>query len=270
MNRIMRYVHLFYHAGRQWVSRDMSYFAAAFSYYAPLALVPLVLLSLIVSGFFYGGDFVKNIFLGWGTVLGNDLLALIDIAVQNLDIEIQAYSIPLLAVIFFSSVSIFAFNVLGSGFERVWGSHRAGLRSWLSQSLRSVLFVIILQAYLILIIAAEGFLAWFKVRELPFLPEFIWFLSISLLFILLFKFLAKPAPSWRGCVFGGFSAGLLFIFTNNLVAIYLATKPVLSIFGAAGLLLVLLVWVYILACVIFYGAALSHMYDRMINNQSSL
>lgn len=266
----MRYIHLFYHAGRQWVSRDMSYYAAAFSYYAPLALVPLLLLSLIVSGFFYGGDFVKNIFLGWGTVLGHDLLALINVAVQNLDIEIQTYSIPLLAIIFFSGVSIFSFNVLGSGFTHLWGSHRSGVTQWLAQSLRSVLFVVILQAYFIFIIAAEGLLAWFRVRELPFLPEVIWFLSISLVFILLYKFLAKPAPSWRGCIFGGFSAGLLFIFANNLVAIYLATKPVLSIFGAAGLLLVLLVWVYILAAVILYGAAIANMYDRMLNNQSSL
>lgn len=266
----MRYIHLFYHAGRQWVSRDMSYYAAAFSYYAPLALVPLLLLSLIVTGFFYGGDFVKNIFLGWGTILGADLLALINVAVQNLDIEIQTYSIPLLAVIFFSSVSVFSFNVLGSGFQHLWGSHRSGLQQWLTQSLRSAFFVIILQLYFIFIIGTEGFLAWFRVREVPFLPEIIWFLSISLVFILIFKFLAKPAPSLRGCVFGGFSSGVLFIFANNLVALYLATKPVLSIFGAAGLLLVLLVWVYILACFILYGAALAHMYDRMINNQSSL
>lgn len=270
MTNPMRYIHLFYHAARQWVSRDMSYYAAAFSYYAPLALVPLLLLSLIVSGFFYGADFVKNIFLGWGTILGGDLVALIDVAVQNLDIETKAYSIPLLAVVFFSGVSIFSFNVLGSGFTHLWGSHRSGLQHWITQSLRSVLFVIILQAYFVFIIGAEGFLAWFRVREVVFLPEIIWYVSISLVFILLYKFLAKPAPSLRGCVFGGLSAGVLFLFANNLVTIYLAAKPVLSIFGAAGLLLILLVWIYVLASVILYGAALAHMYDRMINNQSSL
>ena len=56
---------------------------------------------------------------------------------------------------------------------------------------------------------------------------------------------------------------MLFVFAKNVVTIYLAAKPVLTIFGAAGLILVLLVWIYVLAAIIYYGAIMAHLYDKM-------
>ncbi len=261
----MRYLWLFYHSANQWLAKDMSYYAAAFSYYAPLALIPLILLSLVVSGFFYGSEFVMNIFLGWGTALGPDLLALINVAVQNLDIETKTYRIPLLAVLFFSSVSIFSFNVLGTAFKHIWNTHQFGFIPWSQQTIRSIVFVLILQIYLIFLIGVEGFLTFFGVRSIILLPEIIWLLSISSIFIFMFRYLAKATPSWRACIFGGFVSGLLVVSTSNIVTVYLGTQPVLSIFGAAGLILILLIWVYVLASIILYGATLAHLYDRMIN-----
>jgi membrane protein len=261
----MLYIKVLYHAARQFAARDMSYYAAAFSYYAPLALIPLVLLSLLVAGFFYSPNFVAGIFQNWGTVLGADVLALINVAVQNLDIEIKTYQVPVLAIIFFSSVSVFAFNVLGTGFSRMWGQHHRGFRPWLTQTLRSVLFVFILEAYLLFIIGAEGLLSYFRVREIIFLPEIIWFISIASVFVLLFRFLAQESPSWRACVFAGAVSGFLFLFSNSILTIYLAAKPVLSIFGAAGLILLLLIWVYVLASIMLFGAGAAHLYDKLIN-----
>jgi membrane protein len=256
-------LNILYQAARQFVARDMPYYAAAFSYYAPLALIPLVLLSLIVAGFFYSPSFVAGIFQNWGTVLGADVLALINVAVQNLDVEIKTYEIPVLAIIFFSSLSVFAFNVLGTGFSRMWGLHHTGFRPWVIQTLRSILFVFILQGYLLLIIGAEGLLSYMRVREIIFLPEIIWFLSIASVFVLLFRFLAVEAPSLKGCIFAGIVSGFLFIISSSILTIYLAAKPVLTIFGAAGLLLLLLVWVYVFASIMLYGAGVAHLYDAL-------
>ncbi len=262
----MLYIQVLYHAARQFVARDMPYYAAAFSYYAPLALIPLVLLSLLVAGFFYSPSFVAGIFQNWGTVLGADVLALINVAVQNLDVEIRTYEVPIVAIIFFSSLSVFAFNVLGTGFTRMWGEPHRGSRPWLKQTFRSVVFVFILEAYLLLIIGAEGLLSYLRVREIIFLPEIIWFVSIACVFILLFRFLAQGAPSWRGCVFAGIVSGFLFLFSNSILTIYLAAKPVLTIFGAAGLLLLLLIWVYVFASIMLYGAGVAHLYDKLNNH----
>ena len=260
----MKLIKILISATKQWLLSDMSHYAAAFSYYAPFALIPLILVSVGVSGFFYGTTFVKSIFLGWGTVFGSDLVAMIDIAVQNLDIEVHTYQIPIIAILFFCSVSILAFNALAMGFKRAWGNEEKSVKRFFKQSLRSLIFILILQIYIIVIISTEGLLA-----TLPYQAHLIsllvWFSTISAVFMLFYRFLVAKSPSSRACIVGGITAGILFIFAQNLVTVYLEAKPVLTIFGAAGLILVLLVWVYVLANIIYYGAIVAHLYDKSLN-----
>ncbi len=262
----MKPITILFFAGKEWLSKDMSHYAAAFSYYAPFALIPLILVSVGVSGFFYGISFVKNIFLGWGTVFGDDLVAMINIAVQNLDIEVHTYKIPILATLFFCSISILAFNALAKGFKKAWEKEDKNFKSFYSQSLRSLLFIFILQIYIIIIISIEGLLA-----TLPYQTHLtslaVWFFSITIVFMLFYRFLVSDSPSNQACVLGGITSGILFIFAKNLVIIYLETKPVLTVFGAAGLILVLLVWVYVLAAIIYYGAIVAHLYDKTLTNK---
>ncbi|MEZ4195571.1 MAG: YhjD/YihY/BrkB family envelope integrity protein [Candidatus Paceibacterota bacterium] len=259
----MKYIQMFYQAIEEWIRNDMGYYSAAFSYYAPLALIPLVLLSIAVSGFFYGSLFVKSIFLSWGTILGDDLLALINVAVQNLDLESQTYSIPILAIVFFSSMSLFALNVPGVGFSRLWKIESSGLVSFISRTWRSITFIFILQIYFFVIIGLNGLVTYFSFPFGNLISEIILFLSIPLIFFLLFRFLVKNVLSLQGAIVGSMVSGVLFMFAKGLVALYLAANPVLSIFGATGLTLVLLVWVYVLAAIIYFGAAVAHVYDRM-------
>jgi membrane protein len=258
----MKYFTLLGKAARAWVVGGMGHHAAAFAYYAPFSLVPLILLSVGISGFFYGVPFVKNVFIGWGSFIGPDLVAFIDMAVQNLDIEVHTYDIPLLAILFFCGISILALNVLALGFREIWGLAEGGLEAWLKQSLRSVVFILILQVYIFTIITMEGFLAIID-AHLFVVTFLIWFLTISTVFFLFYRFLAAHSPSWRGCMIGGLTSGMLFVFAKNVVTLYLAAKPVLTIFGAAGLILVLLVWVYVLAAIIYYGAHVADQYDKM-------
>ncbi len=250
---------------KQWFRDDMDYYAAAFSYYAPLALIPLILLSILVSGFFYGREFVTELFLSWGAILGSDVLALISNAVTNLDAEThRSYSIPILGLIFFSAVCVVAFNVLAIGFQRLWGTSDSGLGPWLKRSLRSVLLIIILQVYLVLLIGFEGLL----VKFLPFadttlVSTFFLLVHTTLLFTCMYHYLVPAAPSLKASFYGALVASGLFLGAKSLVTVYLATKSILTVFGAAGLILILLVWVYVLASIIYYGAVVAHQYDRI-------
>jgi membrane protein len=163
-------------------------------------------------------------------------------------------------------VSILAFNALAMGFKRVWGDEARSVKSFFKQSLRSILFILILQFFIIVIISTEGILA-----TLPYQAHLIslafWFISISIVFMLFYRFLVAHSPSNQACLVGGITAGVLFIFAKNLVTVYLEAKPVLTIFGAAGLILVLLVWVYVLAAIIYYGAIVAHLYDKSLTTK---
>ncbi len=244
-----------------WISLGMSHHAAAFSYYAPFALVPLILISLGISSTFFGFEFVRNMFISWGAMFGPDLTSLISYAVQNLDVQVHSYDVPILAIAFFSVTGVAAINVLGYGFRHIWNIQENDLKSWLWQTFRSIFFIAILQIYVLAIISIEGVWAMLELEN-RLVPVLIWFFSISFFFFLLYRFLVAKAPSISGCLVGALTAGLLFVFAKNLVTLYLATKPALNIFGAAGLILVLLVWVYVIASVIYYGAIVASEFEK--------
>ena len=57
-------------------------------------------------------------------------------------------------------------------------------------------------------------------------------------------------------------ASSLFLFTRVIVTLHTATTPIPHLFGAAGLIIVMLVWVYVSAGIIFYGAAFAVAYEE--------
>lgn len=260
----MVFIQMLYHSAVLWMERDMSYYAAAFSYYAPLALIPLVLLSIVVSGFFYGAEVVKNIFNSWGSVFGSDVLNLITSAVANLETKTNTFQAPVIAIVFFIILSFFTLNVLAKGFGRVWNVEPSGITSIILQFFRSALFVLIIQVYIIGLIGFTGGASMIVLPSFGLLPLMFSFFSIVTFFTLLFKFLVRGAPSWRGSIVGGIVAGMLFLLARIGVTMYLAHEPAESIFGAAGLMLVLLIWIYVISCIIFYGAVVADQYDKMV------
>jgi membrane protein len=265
------YLYILLQAAKIWLERGASYYSAAFSYYAPLALVPLVFFSVSVAGFLYGDTFTRDVFSNWGAVMGDDLLGLIRIGLDNLHTETAESSAPLLAVSFFLGFYIIALNVVADGFLRLWGRESRGLVAFIKKSLRAGVFLFVLQAYLILVIGLDYFIVPTVLGNHSPLASLILYSSTVVFFVILYRFITSRPPSYGGCIYGALIASLFFVVIKYLVYLYIATTPVLTLYGAAGLILVLFVWVYVLAAVVFYGAAVAGLYDRMkLNNSKDL
>ncbi len=259
----MNFFLLLYRAGVLWFEKGAATYAAAFSYYAPLALIPLLLFTVSVVSFFYGQTFTQQVFADWGSILGTELVELIKAALIKLNVETQSSQLPIVAVFFFLGFYLVAVNVLSEGFHKLWDNETFGIRAFLKRSFRSVWFLFILQAYLIFLIGLEFFIAPTLFEPYTVLVSAVFFASNTVFFILLYRVLVSGAPSWAGCFAGATVASLLFVVIKSLVDVYIATTPVLTLYGAANLILILLVWIYILAALIFYGAAVAGLYDKM-------
>ncbi len=253
-------------SAKLWYQKDVKLFSAAFSYYAPIAIIPLVAISIGIVSLFFENSFVREFFLSWSLVLGQDLSALINSAVANLNAETSSFGAPLLGVIIFSGVSIMALNVLSAGFNQLWGTAYFGIKNWYHRTIRSIIFVFIMQIYFVLIVAFEFFLGVISLENVALISTTFIFINTALLFVVLYKFLPIASPSFKGCVFGGLVAAILFIGLKSLVGLLLEDSSALNLYGGAGLILVLLVWVYILAALIYYGAAVAYTYDKIYSN----
>lgn len=260
----MRFLKLLLQSGKLWLDQDMVYYAAAFSYYAPLAIVPLVLISLSIVGSIYGKDYTTQIFSAWGETMSSDIVTLLSLAVDNLTIATNSFTQPLVGILFFSTICLVALNVVSAALQRLWGITDGGFLSWLDRSFRSAVFIIILQLYLIGIIAVEICLS--LIEELPasgLISQLFFGLSSAIFFTILYRYLHSHHPSLNGSLVGAIVAAILFMGAKYAVSLTILTTPSLNFYGAAGLILIFLIWVYVLAAIILYGAAIASTYDKI-------
>jgi membrane protein len=83
---------------------------------------------------------------------------------------------------------------------------------------------------------------------------------ITLLFALIYKVLPDAEIAWRDVWLGAFVTAVLFSLGKFLIGLYLGNSAVASSFGAAGSLVLLLVWIYYSAQILFFGAEFTQVY----------
>jgi membrane protein len=83
---------------------------------------------------------------------------------------------------------------------------------------------------------------------------------ITVLFALIYKFLPDAEIAWRDVWLGAFVTAIFFSLGKLLIGIYLGNSAITSSFGAAGSLVLLLVWIYYSAQILFFGAEFTEVY----------
>jgi membrane protein len=102
------------------------------------------------------------------------------------------------------------------------------------------------------------------------LPSAIWqawdflisFMVVSCLFAMIFKLLPNVLIGWRDVWLGSVSTAFLFTVGKFVIGYYLAASSIASSFGAAGSVVIVLVWIYYSACILFFGAEITKVYAR--------
>lgn len=252
-------------AAQVWHDRDADYMAAAVSYYAMFAVVPLVLLSVTLANVLYSHDYVVTFLTSIGLTMGIGVVTLIETATQNLAVLSESIVGPLVGAVFFSGMVVVLCNTITSGIHKVWGIPHQGFRGWVRKCWNAIVFIAVFELYLVglMAVAAAGeFLAsdWYWWG---------WFLKIAffvtattILFSLAYRILPWQRVSWRARLQGVFTASLLLLIVKLLVGWYVSVTPFPGLFEAAGLLIVFLMWVYFSVCVFFYGAAVAHILEQ--------
>src|SRR5688572_26062339 len=85
---------------------------------------------------------------------------------------------------------------------------------------------------------------------------------VAVMFALIFKFLPDVIIAWRNVWLGAALTALLFMVGKSLIGLYLGRTAVSSAYGAAGSLVVILIWIYYSAQILFFGAEFTKVYAR--------
>ena len=260
-----------------WIDDYAPSMGAALAYYTMFSIAPLLIIVIAVAGLVFGNDAAKgHVLAELRDVMGHEGA----VAVEGL---LKSASEPekssLAAIVGLVTLLVGATTVLGelqSALDRIWRADTAppaeGLWSWLRTRLLS-LGMILTFGFLLLVslvisaaLAALGkwwgplFGGWDTVLQL--INFAISFVIITLVFAIIYKSLPRVSVAWRDVWIGATVTALLFTIGKVLIGLYLGRTSTASAFGAAGSLVVLLVWVYYSAQIFLLGAEFTWVYTH--------
>jgi membrane protein len=243
------------------MKHDLMTLAAALAFYTALSLAPLLLLIIAVIGLI--GPEAQNQFLvEVQSLMGNDASSAVKMIVNNASKQPQLRSfagiVGVLTLLFSASG---VFSQLQASLNVIWeteaGSTETGWVSYLRKRLFSMGLVIALAFLSVVSLAASTVLAAVFPSHGEFWQAIDTVVSIavfSYLFALVFKYLPDMKISWRHVLSGGVFTSVLFSIGKTVIGLYLGKSAIGSAYGAAGSLIVLLVWVYYSSIIVFMGA----------------
>jgi membrane protein len=88
------------------------------------------------------------------------------------------------------------------------------------------------------------------------------FVVITFMFAVIYKLLPDVTIAWRNVWTGAAVTAVLFTIGKTLIGLYLGRSSVASVYGAAGSLIVILLWIYYSAQIVFFGAEFTKVYAR--------
>lgn len=259
---------------------DCPDFAAALSYYTIFSLAPLLLIAIVVAGFFFGEQSAKQQMLGQlsqniGPQGAQLISEMIDRAAQR-GASITASAISIITILLGATR---VFNQLKKMLNRIWdvkAPERGAVRGFVMQYVLSFLMILVIGALLLLLIVASTVLiAAVKTLGLggaPFIWHIVNFVISVLVFTPLFAVIFKVLPDlkikWSDIWVGAFVTSLLFTIGRILLGFYLTKGSVASPYGAAGSLVVLLLFFYYSGMILFLGAEFTEVYSRLVGSRA--
>jgi membrane protein len=257
---------------------------AALSYYMLFSLTPLLVLVIAIAGFFFGADAVRGeVMLQLSDLMGNEGARAVEAMLRSAHKPAEGGVAALLSVVVLVVGATTVLNELQNDLDRIWRVPSAVKRSGVSVFLRSRLLsiVMILTIAFILMaslaisatIAAVGkwlgprFQAWEVVVHLIDLA--ISFGLLTLLFGLIYKIVPRAHIRWLDVWVGAAVTSLLFAFGKIAIGLYLGKSQISSGFGAAGSLVLIMVWMYYSAQIFLIGAEFTWVYAHEFGSRRS-
>jgi membrane protein len=267
--------HVTLRAVQNWWKDNCLRLAASLAYYTALSLAPLLLLIVGVVGLVLDRQQVA-------TQLATQLEGLMGQAGRELVTSILTTTSPqgslLATVIGLGTLFIGATAVFGelqATMNLIWEVQPAptsgvwaGIWAWLRERIFSLAIVFAL-AFLLLVslvisAALAGAAALFQGPEQAVLSHVleiaVSLLVLTFVFALFYKYVPDAEIGWRDVWLGGLITAVLFTLGKTAIGFYLGQASVGSAYGAAGSMVVLLVWVYYSALIMFFGAEFTHVW----------
>lgn len=259
----------------RWNEDNCFILAASLSYYTLFSIPAMLVIVITVASSLYGQEAVQGELFGRiESFIGTDGAEVIQELVENTYLSGKTIWARTVGIITLLVTSTLAFGVLQNSLNIIWRVKPKPEKSiilfiivkLLSFGLVLVialLIVVLLIANTVIILLEEyisqilGSFTFYFIEAAQLLVSFG---TLILLFGIIFKVLPDIRIRWRAVWTGAIFTAVLFSLGKYLIGLYLGSTPIISTYGAAGSLIVVILWVNYSAWIFFFGAEFTYVY----------
>src|SRR5690554_60129 len=253
-------------------------FSASLSYYTIFSIPPLAILIISSAGYFFGEEAVRGEFFSQiEDLVGSNAALQIQEAIKGIRLSdnMNIATIIGFVTLLFSASGIFA--EIQSSINYIWelkpkpkkGLVRMVINRLISFSMIGALGFILLVSLIVntTIEYLYDYLSELFHNDIVFFASTVNSLIVLIIVMLIFGFIFKTLPDgklgWKETMVGSLFTAVLFMIGKWAIGLYLGNSAKMDLYGAAGSILVILVWVYYSAIILYFGAVFTKNYSEM-------
>ena len=257
-------------ACNKWVDDRAQVHGAALAFYSLFSLGPFLVIFISLAGWILGPNSIEiessiQEFIG---VEGAKAVHTLIVGANN---QMASAAIFGLIILLFAASGVF--SQLEDSLNLIWRAkpaNRSGIVQYIRSKIFSFVLVFILGALLVLIFSLSAAIStltrfeFFKeTQQLVLTLELCFsFTVVTLVFSKIFKFIPSARVSFKASLVGGLVATTLIFIGKFLLELYFLNSNIISAYGIAASLIVLLLWIYYSAQIFLFGAEIAYLIDN--------
>ena len=264
-----------------WIDDRASSMGAAIAYYTMFSLAPLLLIAISVAGMVFGHAAASSeVLVQLRALIGDAGATAVQTMLESAHQPAKSSVATVVGGVLLLIGATTVFGELQDALDRIWRAPARDKTAGLLRLVRTRLlsfgmimaigFLLMTSLVMSAAIAALGKMAtsWPEGWELlaNTLNFSISYALVVLMFALIYKIMPRAQIAWRDVWVGSMITAMLFNIGKLLIGLYIGKSGVTTVFGAAGSLAVLLLWVYYSAQIFLLGAEFTWAYARMIGS----
>ena len=257
-------------------------YSASLAYYTVFSIAPLLVIISTLSGIFFGKEAVNGeVYKQLNGLVGSAAALQIQDIIKNIHLTGNNFVATTISLIILLIGATSIFGEVQDSLNKIWGLRVKAKKIWwrlivtrlLSFSLiLSVGFIMMVSLILNALVSAFGnflsrYIHHFSVYFIEAVESILSFIVATFLFSLMFKLLPDAKIKWKDVLFGGFITAIFFTLGKLGIAYYLGKSNLTTLYGAAGSIIIIMVWVYYSSIILYLGAEFTKVHANLFGRK---
>jgi membrane protein len=256
--------------------------SGSLAYFTIFSIGPMLLVIIFFADLFYGRDAVERTMYGQiKGFVGSDVALQIQEIIRNASLSGKSKVTAVVGFITLLIGTTTVFAEIQDSINTIWNLKTKPEKGWIKIILNRLLSfsVVVGLAFLLLVsLIINGLMEAFGERLESMFPEVaviviyivnlvLTFVVITILFGIIFKVLPDAKIKWKDVIVGAIVTASLFMLGKFGITYYIGSSNIGNAYGAAGSVIILLVWVYYSAIILYFGAEFTKAYATHFGNR---